>query len=149
MKKLKSWLKQKSKPDKKEVRKESPALRSYYVAYELFELVGKDEAIARIWHLENGETKRLAVVPDYLVMKLLNDIHNVAHSGITKMIAYIKDKYYFWGSSAEIENFVKSCFSCQVKKNKNNRAPLGQNFASFPMEIVNIDIFINTCFGVI
>ena len=56
------------------------------------------------------------------------------------MITYIREKYYFWGASAETERFVKSCFVCQVKKNKNNKAPLGQNVASFPMEFVSIDI---------
>ena len=64
----------------------------------------------------------------------------MAHSGITKMNEYIRTKYYFWGSSAEIERHVKACYTCQIKKSKNNRAPLSHNVASFPMELVSIDI---------
>ena len=53
------------------------------------------------------------VIPQTLTQKILEIAHN-QHQGISKTKARLRKKVWWPGLSADIENYIKSCYACQV-----------------------------------
>ena len=83
------------------------------------------------------------VVPSALRKYIVERVHKVAHFGIDKIYALIKDRFYWPNMYAYVSMIVKSCDVCQKTNcdTKPPRAPLVPMFIpSSPMQLIAIDI---------
>ena len=53
------------------------------------------------------------VIPETLIQKILEIAHN-QHWGISKTQTQLREKVWWPGLSTDSENFIKSCYACQV-----------------------------------
>lgn len=81
------------------------------------------------------------IVPNCLKDKLLKILHS-NHSGVVRMKELAR-RYVFWiGINKDIENYVKSCESCQRgQKDKKNKVYGKWPEVSYPFERAHIDFF--------
>ena len=74
-----------------------------------------------------GIRQKLTVIPKTLISKILEANHSsplgAGHFGIQKTTAKIKSKYTWPGMTTDIENYIKNCTSCQLRKKL--KRPLG------------------------
>jgi hypothetical protein len=63
----------------------------------------------------------------------------MGHPGREKTASIIQDRFYWFGMTKDIENFVKSCLRCVLRKAKSEKAPLVSITASQPLELLSID----------
>lgn len=92
--------------------------------------------------VNNQQDKHLQLVlpPKYrsVVLQSLHD--DIGHLGIEKTSALIKDRFYWPKMSHEIEQYVKNCGKCILRKTQPQRAaPLSQITSNGPMDLVCID----------
>ena len=83
------------------------------------------------------------VIPASLRKYVVENIHNVAHFGVDKDYATIKDRFYWPNMYAYIKMFVSSCETCQKTNcdTRPPRAPLIPMFIpSAPMQLISLDI---------
>jgi transposase InsO family protein len=81
------------------------------------------------------------VIPESLQTKTLELLH-VNHCGIVTMKKLSRTYVYWQGLDKDIENFVKSCSSCQKSKNDNPRKCYGSwPETTFPFERIHLDFF--------
>jgi len=71
---------------------------------------------------KDGDNHRYVLaIPRTLVKQILEEFHNSplsgAHLNTFKTLAKIKERYHWIGMSTDVENFVKTCESCQKRKN--------------------------------
>ena len=140
LKKLKSFI-ETDFPSKEELRKESPALRSYYMNRKMIEL--KDGVLVRKWRGvgQVKSEKLLPIIPAYMIPQLMVEVHdNQGHWGETKTIQYLRKRYYFYGLAAEVRMWVRTCKICNQRKIPSVRMPLKQISYGFFNEMVSIDI---------
>ena len=86
----------------------------------------------------------LLAVPESLkksVLSLHHDIPSAGHQGIARTKARLKEKFFWFQMSKDVESYVLSCNVCnRNKKNKTyGRVPLTEFQAGVPMERVHID----------
>lgn len=70
----------------------------------------------------------ILVIPKSLttdIMKSYHDSPTAGHTGISRTIHKIKNKYYWPSLNKDTMNFIKSCYSCQINKRLNGK-PIGQ-----------------------
>jgi O-acetyl-ADP-ribose deacetylase (regulator of RNase III) len=70
----------------------------------------------------------ILVIPKSLttdIMKSYHDSPTAGHTGISRTIHKIKNKYYWPTLNKDTINFIKSCHSCQINKRLNGK-PIGQ-----------------------
>jgi len=83
------------------------------------------------------------VVPTSMRDTVLTQLHNQAgHLGIHKTLEKVKERFYWPGYEADVENWVRSCQSCQ-KRNPPQpapQAPMGTIQAHHPFEKISWDI---------
>ena len=83
------------------------------------------------------------VVPASLRKYVLDNVHNIAHFGVDKVYATIKDRFYWPNMYAYISTFISSCETCQKTNcdTRPPRAPLIPMFIpSAPMQLISLDI---------
>ena len=133
------WLSSDTVPDEGNLFLSSPAAKFYWVNKEIFQLV--DGVLFK----KSQDTEDLQlVVPDSLKEKALewhHDIPSAGHQGIARTKAKLKEKFFWFRLSQDVESYVLSCSVCN--KNKKNkcygRVPLTEFQAGAPMERVHID----------
>ena len=88
------------------------------------------------------DTKKLQIVLPYSCMNMvLHQLHtDMGHPGRDKTISLVRDRFYWCGMTADIENFISRCKRCTLRKTPTNqRAPL-INIKTFqPLELVCVD----------
>ena len=88
------------------------------------------------------DTKKLQIVLPYSCMNMvLHRLHtDMGHPGRDKTISLVRDRFYWCGMTADIENFISRCKRCTLRKTPTNqRAPL-INIKTFqPLELVCVD----------
>ncbi|XP_063963171.1 uncharacterized protein LOC135156056 [Lytechinus pictus] len=134
---LRKWLLDKEEPDEGTVLLWDPAGKFLWVNRELF--VHKDGVIWR-----KGDDNLLLVVPKSLrteVIKLNHDPPSAAHAGVNRTKGKLRSKYYWYGMSGDIQEYIRRCAVC----NKNKKAvrygkhPMITYHAGAPMERVHLD----------
>lgn len=91
-------------------------------------------------------TKHQIVLPYSLrktVLEYLNS--DMGHQGREKTIGLIQDIFFWFGMTRDIENFVKSCSRCILRKSQTEKAPLVNITTTQPLEMISIDFLTLEC----
>ena len=113
---------------------------------EITEYIGK--GIERMSMMEKDSTLIMLkdstriVVPRAMRSKLLEREH-LAHTGIIKMSASIRAKYFWPGIEGDVKRLVEACEPCQIHGRAQAREPRGPalEYMSRPMQSIGIDFF--------
>jgi hypothetical protein len=73
-----------------------------------------------------GKTRLLVVIPEHLVMELIEWCHDepkAGHLGMHKTQARIQMNYYWPTLKKDVQEYVQSCHSCLVNKKSRQPAP--------------------------
>ena len=141
---VKSWIKEGSKPEHKDIASGSYFLKSLWSQWSRLEI--KDNLLVRKWEVLGTETINWqAVVPmthRRLVLKYAHDIKASGHLGITKTLGKIRQRYYWPGLQNDVRDYVNGCEKCNKIKDptKSKVAPMQLVRSGFPMERLAIDI---------
>jgi len=116
----------------------SPAGKYYWLNKEMLCLVDG------VLYMDTGQEDKKLVVPDSLKEKavsLNHDLPSAAHQGIARTKAKMKEKFFWYGMSEFVKNFVISCDKCSQNKKsaRHGRCPMTEYHAGAPMERVHID----------
>ena len=109
-----------------------------------------DDALYHIWHtstkghLPERTTVQLYIPHDY-VEDILVEYHDrvlAAHFGIHKTYAKIRQRYFWRGMYKDIDNWIRSCYSCARRKTPKHKviAPLMTMTVPDPFERLSVDI---------
>ena len=113
-----SWLRSKTEPEEGQLFLASKAAKSYWLNKDLFVLLK-----GVLYRRKDGSELDL-VVPISLrtqAMEWHHDIPSAGHQGVSRTKTKMKEKFYWYGMSTDIESYVLSCAACsQNKKNKRN-----------------------------
>ena len=138
---LLAWFEKKEEPAEKDLFIASIRAKSYWLDRKLFKLI--DGVLYRQKpEVDMGDW--LLVVPESLkksVLSLHHDIPSAGHQGIARTKARLKEKFFWFQMSKDVESYVLYCNVCnQNKKNKTyGKVPLTEFQAGVPMERVHID----------
>ena len=89
----------------------------------------------------DGERKHQLVLPAALIPKVLRSLHTyLGHPGHDKTISLVKDHFYWLGMMKDIEDWIKHCHRCLLRKTPtSDRAPLISKTTYQPLELVCMD----------
>ena len=87
----------------------------------------------------------LLVVPQSLqreVIRLNHDLPSAGHAGKHRTSSKIKTKYYSYGMSKDIQNYIVRCATCNQNKKsvRYGKHPMMNYHAGAPMERVHFDL---------
>jgi len=90
--------------------------------------------------MRDGTKHRQLVLPASMRRQALVGLHdNVGHPGRDRTISLFQDRFYWPGMTAEVEQWVKKCRRCIVRKADPKRAPLVNIRTIQPLELVCMD----------
>ena len=89
----------------------------------------------------NADFKNNQIVLPYSCRKKVFEfLHSdLGHPGREKTLGIIQDRFYWFGMTRDVENFVKSCSRCVLRKASTEKAPLVNITTSQPLELLCID----------
>ena len=88
----------------------------------------------------NTEKRKQLVVPKTFVRNILTRLHNdQGHPGRDRTLSLIKDRFYWPGSTRDVEDWISNCGRCVRRKTNPVRAPLVNITTSQPLELVSMD----------
>ena len=134
---LRKWLTHKETIDEGTLFLLSPEGKFLWINKELFFM---KEGV--IWR--KRDDCDVLVVPKSLrhdIIRLNHDPPSAGHAGVSRTRSKLKTKYYWYGMSEDIRNYIAKCATC----NKNKRAtrygrhPMKNYHAGVPMERVHLD----------
>lgn len=104
-------------------------------------LVVRKGLLFRVVQRQQQEECRQLVLPQKYRTMVLQSLHDeTGHLGVDKTTALIKDRFYWPKMSNEIDQYVKNCGKCILRKTQPQRAaPLNQITSNGPMDLVCID----------
>ena len=84
-------------------------------------------------------------MPEKYVDIILHELHSSptgGHQGVNKTIAKIKQRFIWYGMTADIRSWIRQCDKCSRRKQsaKQHRGELVQFKPGEPMQIVAMDI---------
>ena len=127
------WVKRRCRPQKSDV----PV--GYTLARCFEHLRFEDGILYRVTDLE-GTLRRQIVLPRSLVTKVMEMVHDkMGHLGRDKTLGLVQDRFYWSGMSKEVENYIRSCKRCLLRKKPAERAPLVNITTTQPLEVVCLD----------
>lgn len=89
----------------------------------------KDNLLYYKKYLPNKTTEKNVVIPQNLIQHILKSYHESAlgggHTGISRTIHKIQNKYYWKNLVKDVTQFIKSCPNCQQNKILNGK-PIGK-----------------------
>lgn len=89
---------------------------------------------------QHKECLQLVLLQKYRSMVLQSLHDDTGHLGVDKTTALVRDRFYWPKMSNEIEQYVKNCGKCILRKAQPQRAaPLKQITSNGPMDLVCID----------
>jgi len=93
----------------------------------------------RVIHDEDQVIEQL-VVPDCYKKDILKGVHdNVGHPGKERTMRLMRERFYWPGMAAEIDDYVNKCDRCLRRKSVVGRAPLVSITTTYPLELVCFD----------
>ena len=109
--------------------------------HQLFLQDSLDRVICCRFQATAGSIPRTQVlVPSCLQHTVLNHLHDQSgHCGVSKTV---RERYYWPGYERDIENYVRACRPCQLRKSLNHKtlAPLGTIKTDYPFQCISWDI---------
>ena len=89
----------------------------------------------------DGQVRPQLVLPSKFVSEVLDGIHNrCGHPGRDRTISLLRDRFYWPGMSAGVDQWIKGCRRCLCRKSAaNQRAPLVNIKTTQPLELVSMD----------
>ena len=89
----------------------------------------------------DGCDKFQLVLPSAYVGDALNGLHNdIGHPGRDRNLSLLRDRCYWPGMSADVEDWIRNCGRCIRRKTPTNaRAPLVSINSTHPLELVCMD----------
>lgn len=138
------WKETGERPDWKVVSNKSPALKSYWSQWDMMAV--RDGVLVKRWESNDGkEFKWLLVLPHALRKKVLDTLHSsktAGHLGREKTLPKVREKFYWFGLSADVRSYVRKCVDCARKKGtpRKHRAPLQQLHVGGPLERIAVDV---------
>ena len=89
----------------------------------------------------NEQERKQLVLPSKYITDVLKSLHNdVGHPGRDRTLSLIRDRFYWPGMSADVDNWIKKCPRCVRRKTPaNSRAPLVNVVTTQPLELVCVD----------
>ena len=138
------WLEKGEQPDTNNSRSLPPHTRRLIQQWD--QLVLKDGVMWRRFEDKEGTTSILQlIIPQTLREEVLTELHSGVvggHLGEEKTMARLRERFYWPGQWNDVKNFCRACTSCATRKTPapRRRAPLGTIQASYPVQIVAVDI---------
>ena len=83
------------------------------------------------------------LIPSHLQQIVLEHLHDrTGHCGVLKTTEKIRERFYWPGYERDVENHIKACRSCQLRKSPNPKvqAPLGCIEAEYPFQKISWNI---------
>ncbi|KAL8604519.1 hypothetical protein ACOMHN_015803 [Nucella lapillus] len=139
---LRQFTKDKEEPEEGELFLSSPAAKFYWLNRDLFLLKGG------VLFKQRVDTKDLElVVPASLQERVIqwhHDLPSAARQGVARTKARLKEKFFGYRLTRDVERYVLTCEVCnRNKKNQRyGRVPLTEYHAGAPMERVHIDFIV-------
>ena len=138
-------LEQQKTPDTVNTRSQPPHTRRLIQQWR--QLLVKDGVMWRLFQNTDGTPEILQlVIPQCLREEVLQELHSGLVGGHLgedkKMMAWLRERFYWPGQWADVRNFCRACTSCATRKTPapRRRAPLGTIRAGYPMQIIAVDI---------
>ena len=106
----------------------------------------KDGVMWRQFQNTDGTPEILQlVIPQCLREEVVQELHSGlvgGHLREDKMMARLRERFYWPGQWADVRDFCRACTSCATRKTPapRRRAPLGTIRAGYPMQIIAVDI---------
>ena len=63
------------------------------------------------------------------------------HLGLERSLDLLKDRFYWAGMMADMENHIQTCDRCLCFKSKQQKTELYPITATYPLELIHIDLF--------
>ncbi len=133
-----AWLEKKLIPTEAALYSSSPTAKYLWINKEMFIL---DLGVLK---RKTPDGKILIVVPKSMqqrVMSAYHDLPSAGHQGMDRTRHRIKDKYYWFGMTSDINQYISTCASCNRSKKASKQAKyqLTSFQAGLPMERVHLD----------
>lgn len=106
------WLEYQDKPDN-ELFLMSKAAKAYWINEELV-ILDQD---GLLWKQDEGT--KVLVLPS--TMNLCHDVPAAGHQGVSRTLSRVKERFYWYTLSTDVQNYVASCAVCNRNKKKNNK----------------------------
>ena len=105
----------------------------------------KDGVLYRCLESPEGARRLQIVVPENLRQEVLSDLHEGiagGHLGADKTLGRLKERFYWPGHYEDVRDWCRTCAVCASRKSPpaKPRAPLEPIIASYPMQLVAVDI---------
>ena len=110
------------------------------------QLIVRDGILYRQYAHPTKEKSHLQlIIPTSLRDEVLEDLHEGAlgdHLGMEKMLACVKERFYWPGHHKDTQNWCRNCATCSARKNppQKPRAPLQSIRTGYPLQMVATDI---------
>ncbi|XP_049329329.1 uncharacterized protein LOC111193656 [Astyanax mexicanus] len=104
-------------------------------------LVTKDGLLYRVKKRPSGAETYQLVLPQRYRQKVMTALHDdLGHLGVERTLEHLRNRFYWPKMAHEVEQYVKNCGECIVRKSNSPRAaPLHQITSSGPLDLVCID----------
>ena len=136
-----TWLEgEGDRTSRAEVQGTSQVTRNLLVQWNRLQLMEREWVLYHLWESEDGNsTRSQLVIPRHLipnVLKALHDAPTAGHLGTMKTAAKIRERFYWSGLQADVENWRQQYPKCVNKKPTMRvvRAPLASSHAGYALE---------------
>lgn len=139
-----SIAKGEARPHWNAVRALSRTTKFYWGMWNQLEM--RDGILCKRWESDDGSlVKWKVIIPDKYIETVLHELHSSAtggHQGVNKTLATVKNRFIWYGMTADVRSWVRQCDKCSVRKHpaRKPRAALQQFKPGEPMQIVAMDI---------
>lgn len=137
--KVRVWLLKGRRPPQIEVQGESKDVQAFWHQFHNLRLVNS------VIYRQYGNTLQL-IIPEGLKGEMLKEAHNSifggGHLGTEKTLEKLRQRCYWPGLKANVEDWCRKCEDCARRKmpSKYPRAPLGTYIVGAPLERIALDI---------
>jgi transposase InsO family protein len=140
--KVRSYLLAGCKPTERQRSRESPGVRRYLREWKRLYLSDGVVFRRRVTPLSITPSRQLLLPQCYHSWALMGLHDHVAHQGLDRTLALVRDRYYWPGMQADVAHKVKTCDRCIRRKtppDAHKRVPLISIPATAPLELVSVD----------
>ena len=144
--KVLQWISSGSRPQSS--RELSPDEKTYFNSYHRLSV--KNGLLYRSWEPLNcsSTNKQLLCIPHVLQNDIIDICHSIplsGHYGKEKTFAKLTSRFYFPKMRQKLELFIDNCELCikKAQNKKNPKAPLQPFVATYPNDVLQIDIIEN------
>jgi transposase InsO family protein len=136
---LLNWIKTQQSPSQSEIFLASPAAKFYWI--------NRDNVLYKggclWWQCPKTDELRL-ILPESMqkeAMKLNHDLPLAGHQGLERTKSKVKSRYFWYGMTRSLENYVSGCETCGRSKKPTRKARIDMTLyhAGAPMERVHLD----------